>query len=58
MKICPTNPEHALALHMPGAKFCSQCGTPLEEQPDRKCDCGQVLTKSQPYCHTCGRKAA
>jgi predicted amidophosphoribosyltransferase len=57
MKICSQNPEHALALHPPGAKFCLECGAPLEDQPETKCrECGQVLTKSQPYCHMCGRK--
>jgi hypothetical protein len=55
-KICSKNPEHG--VHRANAKFCHTCGAELEEQPDKICECGHQLTRSQKYCDMCGRKAA
>ena len=55
-KICSKNPEHN--VHRPKAKFCHTCGAQLEDQPDKKCECGHELTRSQTFCDMCGRKVA
>jgi class 3 adenylate cyclase len=39
------------AEHRPGARFCEQCGTPLE----RRCaSCGAVLSTTAKFCSECG----
>jgi hypothetical protein len=56
MKVCPKDVAHI--MHMPKAKFCHHCGSELQEQPDKLCECGQTLTAGQKFCDICGKKAA
>jgi hypothetical protein len=54
MKICPKDAEHMVVRL--NAKFWHICGATLTEKPDKVCECGHTLTRSQKYCDMCGRK--
>lgn len=42
---------------IPGAMFCSMCGTKVEKE--KKCkSCGTVLAQEVKFCHVCGEKYA